>query len=388
MTYGGFLSPDRRVSSYVATVGNMLVVTNSLIQLQHIIETQAGQRPAMAAAPEYLFFRDRYHRDEPRESGLIVLTDAAIRRWCSPRWRIGDSRRTRAAAIMTEAQARHLNYLAFNKINALPLPVEDDLVGAGELRLTAAGATSSAYGSLEFMTPINEMELTKVTQVEADSYKRWRDSYQQNWRNYFDPIAVRLSSSNNTLAADLTVMPLIASTEYREFIAISEGSKLLPTSGDPHNAAFHVALAINPNSERMRSLGREISQFIPQLKIEPFSWVGKSVAVYVDDDPIWEEAAQAKKPDEFFRDHLGELPIAAYIESSNSLKMALFLTALHGFIDVSAPGLIVWENKTHLDQTYVKLSATPCCPRTGWRWRGGTGDLLQHCRRRTRDHTE
>ena len=36
-----------------------------------------------------------------------MITDATIRRWCGPEWRIGASRRTRAAAAIAELQARH-----------------------------------------------------------------------------------------------------------------------------------------------------------------------------------------------------------------------------------------------------------------------------------------
>src|SRR5205814_4170553 len=134
---------------------------------------------------------------------------------------------------------------------AAPLHTDPDLVaGLGEMRLVPGGVASSVYGSLEFMTPIVELEMTKVTQAEADTYKRWRDTYQQNWRNYFDPIAVRFNAAEGMLGADLSVMPLIANSEYREFIAISHGAKILPGTGDPHPEALaHVALAINVKSE-------------------------------------------------------------------------------------------------------------------------------------------
>jgi hypothetical protein len=356
VAYKGYVTPDRRISAYIATIGETIIVTNSLVQLQRIADVRAGRNAAMATAPEYLFFRDRYRRGEANESGFIVMTDAAIRRWCSARWRIGDSRRTQAAAVMAEAQARHVNELALGKAAPAPLPDEGDLAVAGPLNLTASGVQSPVYGSLEFMTPIAELDLTKATQSEADTYVRWRDTYQQNWKNYFDPIAVRLSHTKNSLAADVTVMPLIAASEYGPFIEISQGAAVKPGGADPHGALVHMVMSINGKSERMKGYGALISQYVPQLKIEPFSWIGPTASLFVDDDPALDEAAKAEKPDKFFESHPNRVPVGLRIESTDGLKMALFLAAVHGFIDQSAPGLVKWETLNYKDQPYARIT--------------------------------
>ena len=59
-------------------------------------------------APEYRFFRTRYPRGADGETALLILTDATIRRWCGPRWRIASSRRVRTAAALAEMQAANL----------------------------------------------------------------------------------------------------------------------------------------------------------------------------------------------------------------------------------------------------------------------------------------
>ena len=41
----------------------------------------------------------------------------------------------------------------------------------------------------------------------------WRDGYEQNWRNYFDPIAIRIGTSREKLTTDVTVMPLIEAAD-------------------------------------------------------------------------------------------------------------------------------------------------------------------------------
>ncbi len=103
--YRGVRSPDRSVCSYIATLDGAVVVTNSLAQLGRLVDVQKERADAVAALSEYTFFRNRYVRGDGEESGLLLISDATIRRWCGPRWRIGASRRTRALAFMTDIQA-------------------------------------------------------------------------------------------------------------------------------------------------------------------------------------------------------------------------------------------------------------------------------------------
>jgi hypothetical protein len=108
LRYTAAVSPDRVISSYMAVHDKVVMITNSLPQLQRLAETRQGQRPALAASQEYRFFRDRYPRTDNDETAFLLLTDATIRRWCSAGWRIADSRRTRMAAALAELHMRAL----------------------------------------------------------------------------------------------------------------------------------------------------------------------------------------------------------------------------------------------------------------------------------------
>lgn len=358
--YGGMASPDRVICSYVATLDNAVVVTNSLAQLERIARVRQRKSPSLASLPEYTFFRDRYPLGEAGETGLLILSDATIRRWCGPKWRIADSRRVRAAAAMSHLQAQHLDRIAKRDpqevlaISAYPLP------DAGEFKIASSGVRSSVYGRLDFMTPIGELEMTRVTKEEVRLYDAWRDGYQRNWSQYFDPIALRFYISEEKLAIDTTVMPLIDSSEYREAIDVSRGAKLAATAGDPHGeAALHFAMALDKESETVK----RYSQFVPPLggavKVDVLAWVGSYVSVYADRDPFWEELAKAENTNYFFSHNIHRLPVALCVEVRDSLKLALFLTAVRGFIEQTAPGLVAWEAKEHAGVSYVKMSPTP-----------------------------
>jgi hypothetical protein len=286
------------------------------------------------------------------------LSDATIRRWCSPQWRIADSRRTRAAAVLSELQAAQVDELVRSQPTNTILQSADSLPNAGELRLTPGGVVSSYYGSLDFMTPISEMPLTNVTTAEADAYGRWRDSYQRNARQFFDPIAVQFSVSQKQLGAALTVMPLIVASQYNDFIGFSSDARIAADAGDPHtNALARLAFAINNRSKPVQDAGNMVGNLAPGLKANFLSWLGQAVTIYADDDPFWNELGAATNVDEFMEHSYARLPVALHCEVKISLGVVAFLTALHAFVDQSAPKMTVWQNLEYNGKPYVKVAS-------------------------------
>ncbi len=355
--YTGARSSDRSLCTYLAVLGSkVVVVTNSLAQIERLAAVQDGKAIALSKTPEFTFFRDRYKLDDEDESALIVLSDATIRRWCSARWRIADSRRTRAAAVLANVEAKHLDKLVAGAVEAGVVYGEFPVPGLDEIRLTARGATSATYGSLEFLTPISEMKLDKVSEGEAAAYKRWRDTYETNWRGVFDPIAIRFSIREKKLTADMTVMPLIWSSMYRPMVDLATGAKLDQSRSDAHDSLMRMGMAININAAQVRAASAFALQMAPNIKVDPFSWVGQSIWLYADNDPFWAELAAAEKPNEFMQHNFHRAPFALQVEVSNGLKLAAFLVGLHGFIDQSAPGMTIWENFNYKDQPYVKIT--------------------------------
>jgi hypothetical protein len=362
--YSGVCSSDRKICSYVASWGDVVVVANSLHQLRRIAETHAGQIPALAASDEYRFFRNRYKLGEAGETAFLILTDAAIRRWCSPRWRIADSRRTRAAALLAELQAERVDVLwKLQRPSHPPAPL--DLAGLGTIQPgpSGMGGVSSVYGTLDFMTPISELQIDKVSRAEAEAYGRFRDRYQLQWRRFFDPIAVRFGVRPERVGIDLTVMPLIEGSEYREFVNLARGAKIQPGAGDPHEGVlFHAALSINTQSGMLQQGGGMAMAMTAAagVALNPLVWLGESVSVYLDEHPYWNELMAASETSkgawEFMEKSYGRLPLAVNFEVKNTLALTVFLTGLRAYIDQTAPGMTVWETLTRNERPYVKIS--------------------------------
>ncbi len=191
------------------------------------------------------------------------------------------------------------------------------------------------------------------------------------WSRYFDPIAARLATAPARLAADLTVMPLQLGSDYREFSELTRGARIKPGAGDPHpQSLLHFVLAINHQSRSIKEFGGMFSSHSGMKLADPLGWLGFSIAVYLDDDPFWQDLAkaveksQAKSDDEdedqdaedFMEHNFGRLPVAATFEVVDSLKLTAFLSALHGLADQSAPDMTHWQTLKYKNRSYVKVT--------------------------------
>lgn len=344
----GVADASRTLSSYVAAKDGVVFLANSPVQLRRLIETSEGKSPALSSLPEYKFFRQRHVLDAADESAFAYLSDATIRRWCSPRWRILSARRAAAAAALNvEASAGVTNPGA-------PAPV------------------SAEFGSLAFLTPVAELECDRVSPEEANAYATWRDAYQRGWREFFDPVAVKLTSDEHALSADVTVMPLILGSDYSRMIALARGGEIRPDSCDGRpGAVLQYALAIDPKSPEIRSLGAmfggrnsDDDNALGALKPNPLAWLGTAFSLRLDRDPVLAElekvaAEKGTDSEEFIRlidRSASRLPVALWADNRDSASLAFFLTTLRGLSESSAPGMLHWTNTTYLKNTYVTVS--------------------------------
>lgn len=362
LTWRAAVSADRALSCYVLTDGDVTVIANSLAQLEAYAAVQSGARPALASAPELAFFRRRYVA-EANELALAVISDATIRRWCSARWRIGDSRRTRAHAVMCHLQAEWI--AAGCPATWTPADAPSDL---GTITFGANGVRSSVYGSLGFMTPIAELDLAKVTAAEAESFKRFLERYQRSWRDFFDPIAVRLqTTADGRMGLDLSVLPLIVGSEYGEFLQMIGKGSLTAGAADRHPALLQYAIALDPQGGLMAEVEGGLGGMMGGLA-SPLGWVGGAASIYAEADPVWAElvklATQSRSPDGFgFREfsqfaqkNISRFPVGVNIAVRDPLKLAAFLTGIRAMADQAAPGLVTWGNGTWKDVTYVTVA--------------------------------
>jgi hypothetical protein len=320
-------TPDRAICAIVAELPGAVMLTNSPAQVRRIADVRSGKLRSMANLPEYVYFRDRYRRGDSDETGFALLTDAGIRRWCGPKWRIAHHRRLLTGSLLAAAHATHLS-----EMQSIAESRIVDYPGLGPITVSSRGIFTPSLGSRLFQAPISEVDIDRVTKSEAEGYEQWRDSYQQNWSQFFDPIAVRFSVKSDRLGLDMTVMPLIERTQYKELLALSTGAKLPPTAGDPHPEAIaHFVLGFNRNSGEFQKTVREFEGFLtgqdPNASVR--GWLGDWMAVYADGDPLWAEFIKEGKGElGFWRQRGYQIPIALAVHVLDSAKHAYFLKSI------------------------------------------------------------
>ena len=238
-------------------------------QLTRLARVFDKKETNLASLEEYHFFRQRYQiTPDNKEDAFLMITDATIRRWCGPEWRIGASRRTRAAAALAELQARHESG---SPLNAKEFPE------LGKVSLINGQVQSSKFGNLSFLKSVNELNITKITPAEKKAYEFFRDRYQSHWSKYFDPISAQLSIENGKIKGDLSILPLIGGTDYRQMIQTVGDVKLKSESGDPHpETVLHWASALDMNSPGSSRQVILPPLWLPLLGVGAFSWVGES----------------------------------------------------------------------------------------------------------------
>ena len=352
ISYESLINEDRSISSYLARHDNTLIVTNSHIQLQQILETLKGNNQSIANLLEYKWFRQRYEKGNDEETMFFLLTDATIRRWCGPRWRIGASRRTQAAAILSELQARKIANKSKNS---------DTPSFLGAVNQKGNKIRSSTFGNLAFLTPIAELEINKVTQSEQQAYIRFRDRYQKRWRNFFDPIGGTITVKSGKLALDVSILPLIEGSEYNDLREIVGAQQFSNHAANPRRESLlHAVFAIDMKTRTMRQAGGFLSKTTPTLGTNALGWIGKWVSIQLEDSPFLEEVAQSASKgediDDFMENNFHRIPVIAKIDVRNPFKMTAFLAAFRAFLNQTSPGMLAWENQTHKDQTYVQIS--------------------------------
>jgi len=365
LPYAGVISPRRRICSYIATIDDdLVVVSNSLFQLERIHHTAQGQMQSLDELDEYAFFRDRYAKDAPDETAFLMVSDATIRRWCSPRWRIGASRRTRAAALLMNLQAENLDALRDGIETPRKIDLQKPVALLDDLFIDASGVYSATFGSLDFLTPIAELQIDRVSQEEKDAYLRFQRNYERHWRQYYDPIAARFSIESGRLGLDLTVMPVTAFSEYRDFMVLTGNAAIEPGAGDLHpEAVLHFVMSLDQDSPQVRQFSNFAASIFPgKRSASPLSWIGRWLALYADEDPFWSELGEAAERGgenemaDYMEANLARLPLALHVDVANPFKMSAFLTALRAFVEQTSPGLTRWESLKHDDLPYVKIA--------------------------------
>lgn len=209
---------------YLAAHGNLWLLSTHKAELEKSLALVTGDNAAsLGQSPEFQVMNYKLPLNETSKA-YVYFSDPFIRRLTGPEVKIGQLRRAIARNQMQTITAMALLYRMDHQQDAPDIATllkqgylnEQDIPDTNEYTLEkGARVTSKTWGSLDNLKTLQENPINFVTEPEALSYTDYRDGYTQYWREYFDPIAVRLDiNTNNTIALETFILPLIDNSIY------------------------------------------------------------------------------------------------------------------------------------------------------------------------------
>jgi hypothetical protein len=273
-------SPDRAVhvfSAYAAP--DLHVRSNSRVALRRVIEAIRGSdelgQPVtrLGDTDEFAYIRTLLPRGAEEEDGLIYLSDPFIRRLVGPQLKLTERRRMLCynhlrmighAALLYRTQTGRAAETLQDLVQANCAPGE---FGSGKLvcpdggsyALSADGRSGvcSHHGQAACLTPCCEIPLTEVTHAEATAYRAFLEQYNQYWRTFFDPIAIRIQIAPERYRIETIVLPLIDNSIYTNLAsAVGKHPEALDALPVPKRNIFSAAVRLDKEA-LVRQFGLE-----------------------------------------------------------------------------------------------------------------------------------
>ncbi len=288
-------TPDGKLSRYQVEINGMLVLSNNAAAIDLVMQTAQGKSPALADEVDFQYM---LARDDGLEKGepdvLGYLGDAFIERTVSPASRVLDARRGIAWSELRRVGNAALlggyfgGGLAPNSQTLLKAKVlkADELIhfDGGRIYVPGDRAPFSTWGRAAQMRPLLELPVPQlISEEEASAYAQFRSSYESQWGEVMDPIALRLwvSKDRKKVSAKVRVLPLARSDEYGSILSLAGAQRVEAGEGP---AGVRFLFAIGEDSFLRRQADGLSSNYLGDSSF--LDWVGEYAYVGLADKPV------------------------------------------------------------------------------------------------------
>jgi len=228
--------------TFWAMQGDLLFVSSSASEIALALRLHQEPAASLAQSAEFQYMLTKV----PLQSStrmLLYFSDPFIRHLVSPSLKIGQLRRALARARMEQVTAlalrAHLD--GFNTVDMADLRRQGYLpedVPSSDIRLQADGrAISDTYGTLADPVALSEIPINFATAAEVSAYRTYLDNYNRFWRQFFDPIAIRIDDTEDGgLEMTTFILPLIDNSLYdsiKTFLAHADAPSLRVPAPEP-----------------------------------------------------------------------------------------------------------------------------------------------------------
>ncbi len=356
--------------------GELSIISNSAGAIRRVLDAIAGSAPRLSDEPDlrYLLARDA----KVETSALVFLGDRFVAEVAGPRQKIGQLRRMIAQAELAVPGYAQLLYGRIHgrtpastaELLKSRLLVKEDLVHGAGGAISFAPSTSarSRFGTSSALVPLIDLPgVDRVTAGERDAYVRFAETYQQYWRAYVDPIAIRVRVAQSELGVDVRVLPLIEASDYRKLVR-TVGKARVSTPGI--DAGMRWVLGIGQDAELRRLLtGTARHTPFGQFGLD---WLGDWAMAGIEDkvvlaqfalrsrDLVEQRPAQSEEDRgrARFEDVL-RLPLYGGLEVKSTAGAIAFLAGVKQTLDTSAPGLVEWTRIDHRGVAIMRVRPAP-----------------------------
>ncbi len=379
--------PTGSVRQHRALVDDLAVVSNSEVAIKAVLDAIDGKRRRLADDEDLVYM---LARDPGEHDGFVFLGDRFIAQVVGPRQKVLAARRQQALAeLLTPGYTALLYGWLEGKAPAdTEAIIAAGLLDRSELRhadgatiaFEPGGPARSTWGDPGALVPLLDLpEPTMVTEAERNAYNGFARGYQEYWRQFMDPIAIRLDLEDGkgdtaTATIDVRVLPLIAGSDYGEMEEIVGTERIdVPDIDD----GLQMVWAVGADSNLRRELDRAANMLSGKANIG-LGWLGDWVMlgtldrralldmlVEVDDDI---QLPAPKPEDSRTRDlelaqRVGKLPVYVAAHVRNPAALVATLTAIRATVNEVGPGMVTWgESSRYRDYAIVRVGVDPKAP--------------------------
>jgi hypothetical protein len=209
-------------SVYWSIWDDLLMVSTSKSELDKVLQLKAKEgKGSLGQSEEFQYMLTQLPITESTWS-YAYLSDPFIRHLVSPAVKIGQLRRIRAradmefltaCALLANLDGMKSPWSIKNLVEYKYIPetyLEGDYYFDQNHILH-----SNTYGILSNMKTLSQVPIDRVSREEEKAYKRYVEVYSDYWRQFFDPIALRLDeTADGFLEAEVFILPLANNSFY------------------------------------------------------------------------------------------------------------------------------------------------------------------------------
>lgn len=280
---------------YWAIQDNVLIISSNSDELAGALAARERDgRNSLGRTDEFLYMLQQMDIEEPTEM-FVYLSDAFIRHLVSPEIKIAQLRRMQARAEMEMLASGALLYLLDGHKK---VPGKQELIARGyapgyfeDRDYTISEdliVESELFGSIATPKPLSANPVTFVSDRESDAYEKFVDNYSRYWRQFFDPIAIRLDRvDDQTRELNTFILPLPDSRLYEQvedaLTTADTGRRLSVPVLSPNPS---MTFSLNVSDDLRVRLSRELARTLVQYtSVDPniFDSIGSGIHLAVQD---------------------------------------------------------------------------------------------------------